>query len=457
MNLKYIIIALILSSFFIGCTEKEPGIHFEKISFEKALLKAKKQDKLIFIDFYTEWCAPCKKLAKGPFLDVNVGNFYNKNFISLKLDAEKEGMEVAKKYEVSVYPTLMFIDGDGKMVFRSVGSKHGNNLIGLGNEAILSVNDENSLENLQAMFDQKKNDEAFVKFYIEKMKEFGVSPAKEIEIWLNIQTEIKENSLEMLQYLLKNRTYLLVDGKAEQIMNQYGSTYLSLTTSKSEEFNIKNFQNQLNRNTHKEAYRIQDPELLRAYIDNEKEYLKQKGRPKDMSGYELDYLLLKKDIPAFRALAISVVDSIKNDKSIKQVKKEDEEYYKKYARGIKDKDSKQSKARLAYMKDKQAKTITKAIVSTGHLFLEYCNTKEDKEQVKQWLDYCHQLHSDSYLANNLEANLLYKLGQVDKAIDLKKKALEAMPKNEKKRVNVEHELELMLKKKELLKVAVKRR
>ncbi|WP_299002782.1 thioredoxin family protein [uncultured Tenacibaculum sp.] len=72
------------------------GIDFKSLKFDEALAQTEAENRLIFIDFDTEWCDPCKKLAKGPFKEPKNGEFYNKNFINLKLDAEKEGIAEAK-------------------------------------------------------------------------------------------------------------------------------------------------------------------------------------------------------------------------------------------------------------------------------------------------------------------------------------------------------------------------
>lgn len=93
------------------------GIDFFKGTFEEALLKAKKENKPLFVDFYAVWCVPCKRLAKEVFPLKSVGDYFNKNFVSIQLDAEaKENVEVAKTYNVAVFPTLAFIAGDGKAI-----------------------------------------------------------------------------------------------------------------------------------------------------------------------------------------------------------------------------------------------------------------------------------------------------------------------------------------------------
>ena len=77
----------------------------------EAVAKAKAENKLIFIDFYTQWCGPCLNMAQTVFSLPTVGYYYNQTFINLKIDAEEgEGITLAKKYGVRSYPTYAFID-----------------------------------------------------------------------------------------------------------------------------------------------------------------------------------------------------------------------------------------------------------------------------------------------------------------------------------------------------------
>ena len=48
------------------------GIEFEKGAWEEVLAKAKAEDKLMFVDSYTTWCGPCKKLSKHVFPNEKV-------------------------------------------------------------------------------------------------------------------------------------------------------------------------------------------------------------------------------------------------------------------------------------------------------------------------------------------------------------------------------------------------
>lgn len=88
-----------------------PGINFNHQSWKEIVNKAKTDNKLIFVDFYTQWCGPCYNMATTVFTLPAVGSFYNNNFVCAKIDTENgEGIELAKKYGIRSYPTYLFID-----------------------------------------------------------------------------------------------------------------------------------------------------------------------------------------------------------------------------------------------------------------------------------------------------------------------------------------------------------
>ncbi|MDX8340284.1 thioredoxin domain-containing protein [Draconibacterium sp. IB214405] len=430
------------------------GIEFQHITFEEAVQKAKQQDKLIFIDFYTQWCAPCKTLAAGPFKEKAVGDFYNSHFINIKLDAEKEGFDAAKKYEVNAYPTLMFVDGEGNMIYRGTGSSHGRDMVGFGNKAIESLGAEYNLETLQAMFPNKLNDEAFLKMYCRKMVEFGVNPNHGIEAWLKVQTEMNENSVEMMHFLLKNQRFLLCGGKAEEILDTNYDTFIK-AADQQEEKRLSRLKSLMIQSTLKEAYKIQSPELMRSFINASRELQKKSGRVKKLGYYEMEYSLLKKDYPAFRLQATAYVDSLMNAKSLEDIKQEDRDFYEGYLRANEDNENVQYEFyEKKYKEGSQANSLVKEIVKTGHLYLQFAETDADYNRLTNWVDYCYQLIPGKYTVENLQANLLYSQGYTQKAIELKKSALEKTPTHEKKRVNVQFELEQMQQGNELLEIAV---
>ena len=113
------------------------GIEFFHGTWAEAKEKAKTEEKLIFVDAFASWCGPCKRMASSVFPQEKVGSFFNANFINLKIDMEKpENAEFAGKYPVSAYPTLMFLDGSGKMVQKAVGAKDAEQLLELAQKVL---------------------------------------------------------------------------------------------------------------------------------------------------------------------------------------------------------------------------------------------------------------------------------------------------------------------------------
>lgn len=96
---------------------------FDTGSFNQVLEKAKKENKKVFVDCYTTWCGPCKMLANDIFPNEEVGNYMNEKFINFKSDMEKgEGLILKKKYNITVFPTLLLLNSDGSEFSRKVGA-----------------------------------------------------------------------------------------------------------------------------------------------------------------------------------------------------------------------------------------------------------------------------------------------------------------------------------------------
>ncbi len=113
------------------------GISFFQGTWTEALAKAKKENKLIFVDAYAVWCGPCKFMAANVFPIKEVGDYFNSNFINYKFDMEKgEGPAFAKQYGVRAYPTLFYINGEGKIIHQDMGMKQKDDLLNSGKTAV---------------------------------------------------------------------------------------------------------------------------------------------------------------------------------------------------------------------------------------------------------------------------------------------------------------------------------
>lgn len=151
--------------------------NFRNITFEEAVAAAKAEKKLVFIDFYATWCMPCKRMAVEVFPQPAVGEYMNETFVSLKIDAEKEGKELAVTYGVQAYPTFVVVDTDRKEVARIVGSKKADEFVA---DMKRMLNPETSAENLAARYNRGERNGRLIQDYANSLME-GVSDRAEFE------------------------------------------------------------------------------------------------------------------------------------------------------------------------------------------------------------------------------------------------------------------------------------
>ena len=134
---KISLLLLFISISFSSYSQLRDSIHFLPITFDEAIVKAKADKKPIFLHAYASWCHYCSEMAEKVYTDINVANFYNKNFINIKMDMEKEGKNLNKKLKVQNYPAHIFFDYPATtMMHREAGKKDVLDFITLGYDAL---------------------------------------------------------------------------------------------------------------------------------------------------------------------------------------------------------------------------------------------------------------------------------------------------------------------------------
>jgi thiol-disulfide isomerase/thioredoxin len=211
------ILFLIIGFFEIGHSQGIEFVHDKK--FSEVLALAKKERKLIFMDCYTTWCGPCKRLAAQVFPDPEVGEYFNANFINTKFDMEKdEGPEIAARFGVRAYPTLLWFNGEGNVVNRVVGGLDPAGLIEAGRKSLdptpgilngMRVRYNNGDRDADFLADYvntssaagEKTDGLF-KEYLEKLSTKQLNEEKHARTIFNLTNDIKSQGL---QYLMANK------------------------------------------------------------------------------------------------------------------------------------------------------------------------------------------------------------------------------------------------------------
>lgn len=197
----------------------QEGIMFENSNFAAILAKAKAEKKLIFLDAYASWCGPCKLMEKNVFTDKKVAEFYNKNFINARIDMEKgEGRELAAKYIIRSYPTLLFLNAEGEVVGKELGYIKSEEFLELGqknnNPKLVNTNLKEEFKNgkldqagllnfisLYATQDPILAKQASEKYFLNK-KDTAFSP-EEVNALLNFTQSVDDANY---QVFVKNKT-----------------------------------------------------------------------------------------------------------------------------------------------------------------------------------------------------------------------------------------------------------
>lgn len=181
-------IITLLCFFLIAQYGNAQGIQFFHGEWKEALAEAKKEDKLLFVDAYAQWCGPCKRMAKDVFTQSKVGDFFNDKFINLKLDMETpDGRSFGQKYPVSAYPTLFFVNGEGEIIQKITGGKQADDLIGLGKNAIKSYDRS---DDYAVKYEEGDRSYDLMMSYVSELNKVGKPSLKISNDYINSNPEI---------------------------------------------------------------------------------------------------------------------------------------------------------------------------------------------------------------------------------------------------------------------------
>jgi thiol:disulfide interchange protein len=80
-----------------------------------ALAEAGRTKKQVLVDFSADWCPPCIAMKHDVWPDAEVGRALARSYVPLLVDVDRNG-EVAARYNVDGIPTVLVLDGAGRVV-----------------------------------------------------------------------------------------------------------------------------------------------------------------------------------------------------------------------------------------------------------------------------------------------------------------------------------------------------
>lgn len=218
--------------------KSQEGTQWQDLSFQDALEKSKATGKKLFIDCYTKTCGPCKYMVKYIFPLKEVGDYFNDNYVCIMKDMEEgDGIDIARKYNVQVYPTYLILNEDGSIYCRLDGGA----VSSPEENFVQKVKDAIDLAELNRKYLSGTKDQAFLEKYIhflqnhdknqlqkvmsETMPQMGVKKLSEPQNWNLIKNEITNIDTPLFRYLLNNRKGFAKRIGQKEVEEKIMSTY----------------------------------------------------------------------------------------------------------------------------------------------------------------------------------------------------------------------------------------
>lgn len=118
-----VLVALLVLPFTLQAGEN--GLKW--YSFNEGLAEAKKANKKILVDVYTDWCGWCKRMDSQTYANGDVADYLKKRYVVIKLNAESDRKltyknqqyterELAAAFGIDGYPSTLFLRSDGEAI-----------------------------------------------------------------------------------------------------------------------------------------------------------------------------------------------------------------------------------------------------------------------------------------------------------------------------------------------------
>jgi thiol-disulfide isomerase/thioredoxin len=417
------LICLIVSMLALNQTFSQ-GINFRQDDWQNVLVQAKAQKKLIFVDIYTAWCGPCKEMDKKTFTQVSVGDKFNARFINYKVDAEKGfGITLAKRYNVTSYPTCLFVDPSENLIYKQEGLLTAPDLVKEADMVLNNQANAKPLYSLDKLYDNGRRDTEFLNEYIAVRSLFTIDNTFLVEEYIKSLTPIQHSADKTLRIIVNNG--FKIDGKAFDILLKFREKAESLFEGGVEKVN-RAFSQSINE-VFSDALKTKNQALFdKALAANLRALPNTADRVNDKN--KLAFYLAMKDVNKFTEAAEQYLDQYVMFVQIESIRKQDLWEYEKimqnYKLGIRDS---VGAGAAMYQNLKVNAKNTMARLTSAELnevvkaFYDQVEDKAKLAKATEWAKRSLELveSPDGY---HSYAQLMLKLGDKQTAMDIEQKA-----------------------------------
>lgn len=408
---------------FTSFADDRKGIKFTEGSWADIKSIAKNQNKLIFIDIYTTWCGPCKIMAEKVFTDTQVGDKFNEVFINYKIDAEKgEGIELAKNYAITAYPTYLFVNAGGELVYRTLGAMPAEKFMIEADKALTTGKSFKSSEDLDRDFNSGKRDADFLYEYMKRKNLNGGENATLLDEYLNLIPESAYKTEKVLSIISENIS--TIETKAFAILANALNRYMNMTVQQQKY--VLNGISKAKRNTFKKVLDNRDKALLEKLIDAVRiTSYSMAGFEAEEKQFRLEYAKITRDGENFKKIA-SRESAKLMAKTSEELNAETEQKITNFKEGAKakniDENTPQFKMILENLSNNAQKLTSFQLNEYAWGYVQMINNPKDLEEALKWSERAINL-VESPVNLDTYANLLSILGRKKDAIKAEKKAI----------------------------------
>jgi thioredoxin-related protein len=134
----YMTVALLIGAVLVPVAAAD---QIQWYSYEEGMALGASERKKVFLNFHADWCKFCQTMDRQTFRDTGIISYLNSNFISIKVDVERE-KSIAKKYNINPLPDSWFLSDTGEPIGNKPGFLSANDLMPI----LMFINTESFLK-----------------------------------------------------------------------------------------------------------------------------------------------------------------------------------------------------------------------------------------------------------------------------------------------------------------------